>query len=146
MRFLDSTPDPKQIRALKLFLIATLAVGAVASLAARPLPVPIASWAIGPLWTLSYILMAVAAWLAWKRTDLHTPTMTLYAAQLAFTLVWRFWPAPLLGAAMDLVMLATLTLFARRNLVAALTFLPCVIWSLFISVPMTGISRLNGVF
>jgi len=61
MNFLDSPPDPKQIRALKFFLIATLAVGALASLVARPLPIQMAPWAIAPLWTLSYSLMAVAA-------------------------------------------------------------------------------------
>jgi len=143
MTLLDSTPDSKQIRALKLFLIATLSVGAVASLAARPLPVPVAPWLAAPLWTLSYILMAVAAWLAWKRAGLHSSAMIFYAVQLAFNLAWRFWPVQLLGWAMDFVMLATLILFARRNLVAALTFLPCVIWSLSVSVPMSGLWRLS---
>ncbi|HEX4118518.1 MAG TPA: TspO/MBR family protein [Rhizomicrobium sp.] len=143
MRFLDSAPDPKQIRALKFFLLATLAVGAVASLAAGPLPVPIPSWAIAPLCVLSYGLMAVGGWLAWKRAGLHSPAMALYAAQLALNLVWRFWPVPLLGMAMDLAMLATLILFARRNFVAALTFLPCLIWSLFVSLPMNALWRLS---
>jgi tryptophan-rich sensory protein len=143
MTLLDSTPDSKQTRALKLFLIATLAVGAVASVVARPSPVPVAPWLVAPLWTLSYILMAVAAWLAWKRTGLHSPALTFYAVQLALNLVWRVWPVQLLGWAMDFVVLATLIVFARRNLVAALTFLPCVIWSLFVSVPMSGLWRLS---
>jgi benzodiazapine receptor len=137
MSLLDSAPDPKQIRALKFFLLATLAVGAVASLVARPLPVPIPSWAIAPLWTISYSLMAWAAWLAWKRgAGLHSPAMTLYAAQLALNPVWRFWPVPLLGMAMDLVLLATLILFARRSPSAALALLPCLAWSLFVSLPI----------
>lgn len=138
MRFLDSEPDPRQIRALKLFLIATLAVGAVAGLVARPLSVLIASWMIAPLWTLSYGLMAVAAWLAWKCAGLKSPALFLYAAQLAFNLIWRMAPVPSLGIAMNICAIATLILFARRNLVAALTFLPCVIWNLLTSVPMTG--------
>lgn len=85
----------------------------------------------------------MAGWLAWKRAGLHSPAMALYAAQLALNLVWRFWPVPLLGMAMDLAMLATLILFARRNFVAALTFLPCLIWSLFVSLPMNALWRLS---
>ena len=54
MSFLYSSPDPKEVRALKLFLIATLAVGALASLVAKPVPVAVAPWAIAPFWTLSY--------------------------------------------------------------------------------------------
>ena len=74
---------------------------------------------------------------------MHSPAITSYAAQLALNLVWRFWPAPLLGVVMDLLMLATLTLFARRNFIAALTFLPCMIWSLFVSLPMNELWQLR---
>ena len=133
MSFLDPAPDPQKIRALKYFLIATLAVGALAAAMARPLPVAIAPWLITPLWTLTYGLMAVAGWLAWKRAGHRSPAMTGFAVQLVFNLVWRAWPVPLLGAAMDLAMLATLILFAWRNWLAALTFLPCLAWSLFVS-------------
>jgi hypothetical protein len=48
MSFLDFAPDPKGTRALKFFLIATLAVGAVASFAAGPLPVAVPPWLIAP--------------------------------------------------------------------------------------------------
>jgi translocator protein len=134
MSFLDSAPDdPQRVRALKYFLIATLAVGALAAAMARPLPVAIAPRLITPLWTLSYGLMAVAGWLAWKRMGLRSPVLAGFAVQLAFNLVWRAWPVPLLGAAMDLAMLATLILFAWRNWLAALTFLPCLAWSVFVS-------------
>ena len=133
MSFLDSAPDPQRIRALKYFLIATLAVGALAAAMARPLPVAIAPWLITPLWTLTYGLMAVAGWLAWKRAGLRSPALAGFAVQLFFNLVWRAWPVPLLGAAMDLAMLATLILFAWRNWLAALTFLPCLAWSVFVS-------------
>jgi tryptophan-rich sensory protein len=143
MSFLDFAPDPKGIRALKFSLIATLAVGAVASAVARPLPVLIAPWAIAPLWVLSYGLMAVAAWLAWKKAGLRSATLAAFAIQLALNLIWRAWPVPLLGMAMDVAMLATLILFAWRNLLAALTFLPCMAWSLFVSLPITGLWRLN---
>ena len=143
MSLLYSAPDPKEIRALKLFLIATLAVGAVAGFLARPVPVPVAPWAVAPLWTLSYGLMAVAGWLAWKRVGLKSFALALFGAQLALNLIWRITPGPALGAALEICALATLILFARRNLVAAVTFLPCVIWYLFVSLPMSGMWRLH---
>ena len=139
MSFVDLPPDPKQVRALKLFLIATLAVGALARALAKPLPIPIASWAVAPLWILSYGVMAVAAWLAWKKAGLKSLTIALYAVQLALNLVWRALPLPILGVAMDLAMLATLILFGWRNWLAALAFLPCMAWSLFVSVPIAGL-------
>ena len=139
----DFASDPKQTRELKLFLIATLAVGALASLVAKPLPVLLPPWAIAPIWTLSDGLMAVAAWLAWKRCGLKSLALGVFAAQLALNLVWRMAPLPALGLAMDLCALATLILFARSSLVAALTFLPCAIWSLFVGLPIGGFWQLD---
>ena len=136
MSFLDSAPDPRQTRPLKLFLIATLTVGALASAMAKPLPVPVASWAIAPLWTLSYGLMAVAAWLAWKKTGLRSTTLAAFAIQLALNLVWRAWPVPPLGMAMDFAMLATLILLAWRAPKAALVFLPAMAWVVFVNLPV----------
>lgn len=138
MSFLFSAPDPKEIRALKLFLIATLAVGALASLVAKPVPVAVTPWAIAPSWTLSYGLMAVAGWLAWKREGLKSFALALFVAQLALNLIWRIAPLPPLGAGMNLCGMATLIVCARRNLVAMVTFLPCVIWNLFVSLPVNG--------
>lgn len=138
MSFVDFAPDPKKTRALKLFLIGTLAVGALASVLAKPLPILLPSWSIAPLWTLSYGLMAVAAWLAWKKAGSKSGVMMLYIVQLALGLAWRVLPVPVLGVAMDLAMLVTLVQFAWRNLLAALTFLPCLAWNLFVSAPITG--------
>lgn len=133
-----ATLSPGQIRALKLFLIGTLAVGALASRLATPLPTRLPSWAIAPLWTLSYGLMALAAWQIWKTAGLKSPALMLFAVQLALNLIWRMMPAPALTVMMNLCMLITLVLFARRNLLAALTFSPCLAWNLFASAPIAG--------
>lgn len=138
MSFLDFPPDPKQVRPLKLFLIGTLAAGALASVLGKPTTVPIAHWLIAPLWTLSYGLMAVAAWLAWKH-GAGRPTLAVYGAQIGLNLIWRILPFPLLAMLTNIMMLATLVLFGRRNWRAGLTFLPCIAWSLFISVPINGL-------
>jgi benzodiazapine receptor len=135
---LEFAPDPGGRRVLKLLLIASLAIGALASLA-RPMPVPgLAFWLIAPVWTLIYILMAVAAWLAWKKGGWRTWAMTLYAGQLVLNLFWRHWPGPGLGLGLDLLMLLTLIALVRRNAAAGVAFLPCLAWVLFLTLPSLG--------
>lgn len=127
-------PDPQNRRPLKLLLIASLAVGALASLA-RPMSVSgLPFWLIAPLWTLDYILMALAAWLAWQKGGWRTWAMTLYAGQLVLNLFWRSWPLPSLSLLLILFMLLTLVALWRRNSLAALAFLPCLAWIIFLTV------------
>ncbi len=45
-------------------------------------------WVFGPVWTLLYIMMAVAAWLVWQTGDRVRPALTLFFIQLAFNLGW----------------------------------------------------------
>ncbi|OYW24936.1 MAG: hypothetical protein B7Z55_00765, partial [Planctomycetales bacterium 12-60-4] len=45
------------------------------------------AWLFGPVWTLLYTLMAVAAWLVWKRVGFAKP-LTLYFVQLALNAAW----------------------------------------------------------
>lgn len=127
-------PDPGARRPLKLLLIASLAIGALASLA-KPMSVPgLPFGLIAPLWTLNYILMALAAWLAWKKGGWKTWAMTLYAGQLVLNLFWRIWPAPSLSLLLILFMLLTIVALWRRNSLAALAFLPCLAWIIFLTV------------
>ena len=131
-------PDSDARRPLKLILIGTLALGALASLA-KPAPIPgFPFWLIAPAWTLIYILMAVAAWLAWKNGGWRTWAMTLYAGQLVLSLFWRSWPGPILAALLLLLMLLTLIALFRRNAVAALAFLPCLAWIAFLTLSSLG--------
>jgi tryptophan-rich sensory protein len=134
----DISSDPSAQRPLKLILVGTLAIGALASLA-KIHPVPgFPFWLIAPTWTLTYILMAIAAWLAWKRGGWRTWAMTLYAGQLVLGLFWRSWPVPLLTALLILLMLATLVALFRRNAAAALAFLPCLAWIVFMALSGLG--------
>lgn len=126
--------DPGARRALKLLLIGTLAAGALAALA-RPTGIPgLPFGLIAPVWTLIYILMAVAAWLAWKKGGWRTWAMTLYAGQLVLNLFWRAWPTQILSLLLVLFMLLTLVALWRRNSWAALAFLPCLAWIVFVTV------------
>ena len=43
----------------------------------------------GPVWTVLYTMMAVAAWLVWRRRAEGTrPALTAYALQLVLNLLW----------------------------------------------------------
>jgi benzodiazapine receptor len=116
----------------------SLAIGALAALA-RPAPMAgLPFWLMAPVWTLNYMLMAVAAWLAWRNGGWKTWATTLYAGQLVLNLFWRTWPIPMLALVLDFMMLLTLVAFAWRNLFAALAFLPCLAWILFLTLPGLG--------
>jgi tryptophan-rich sensory protein len=134
---LEFPSDPSAQRALKLILIGTLAIGALASLA-KIHPVPgFPFWLIAPTWTLNYILMAIAAWLAWQRGGWRTWAMTLYAGQLVLSLFWRTYSqigtGLILTALLILLMFTTLVALFRRNAAAALAFLPCLAWIVFLA-------------
>ena len=86
MSFLDSAEDPKraQRRPLLFFLLATLAVGALASVFTDPsIPTWYAglihpafappNWLFAPVWTTLYVVMAVAAWRVWRVTGTQEP-------------------------------------------------------------------------
>jgi len=163
MSFLDAAPDdPRKVRGLKFFLIATLGVGATASLFTQP---SIANWYAGlrhpaidppnwvfaPVWTALYIMMAVAAWRVWRKTGLKSVEMVAFALQLGLNFAWSaiFFGLHQIGAALieimalDLAVLAALILFARRDLWAGLLLLPYLAWVTFASVLTHAFWRLN---
>ena len=165
MSFLDSADDPKkaQRRPLYYFLIATLGVGALASLFTAPqIPTWYAglnrpaiappNWVFAPVWTTLDILMAVAAWRVWKRTGTKSPEIAAFALQLALNFGWCaiFFGLHGIGAALieiailDLGVLVTLVLFFRRDRLAALLFLPILAWTGFATVLTHALWKLNG--
>ena len=40
------------------------------------------NWLFGPVWTILYVLMAIAAWLVWKKVGLTAVPMQLFLLQL----------------------------------------------------------------
>ena len=153
MSFLYSTDeDPKRAarRPLLLFLLVTLAVGALASVFTEP---NITSWYAGlvhpafappnwlfaPAWTALYMLMAVAAWRVWRVAGTKSLEMAFYAAQLFSNFLWSaiFFAAHQIGLALAdiglllLLILGTTILFWRRDRIAGLLFLPYLLWTGF---------------
>jgi benzodiazapine receptor len=149
-------------RPLLIFVLATLAVGAAASLFSEPaiprwyaglvhpaLTPP--DWIFAPVWTGLYVLMAAAAWRVWRSTGTRSLEMAAYAVQLAldFGWSWIFFGLHRTGAAfseiliLDLAILTTTILFFRRDRLAGLMFLPYLFWTLFASFLTHALSVLN---
>jgi len=108
------------------------------------------NWIFGPVWTTLYIMMAIAAWLVWRRGASGT-AMILFFAQLALNLAWSFlffgarspWLG-LVGIAMLLVALvATVVVFFQRDKLAGVLMLPYLAWVSFASFLNFTIWRLN---
>lgn len=102
------------------------------------------SWVFGPAWTLLYTLMAVSAWLVWKRGGFggQRVPLTLYLTQLVLNAAWTpiFFGAHALGWALAeivvlwIAILLTLLSFRRVSTSAALLFVPYLAWVTFASV------------
>ena len=109
------------------------------------------NWLFAPVWTGLYILMAFAAWRAWKRCGLKSAAMLLFALQLALNFAWTvlFFGLHQIGAALaeiavlDLAILAMVLLFFRQDRLAGLILLPYLAWTLFASALTQAIWRLN---
>jgi tryptophan-rich sensory protein len=109
------------------------------------------SWVFGPVWSVLYVSMAVAAWLVWRQGDAAVP-LTMFAVQLLFNAAWSWLFFGLHSSAaafLDIVLLwlaivATTASFWRRSTLAAILFLPYLVWVSFAAALNLAIWRLNG--
>jgi translocator protein len=111
------------------------------------------SWVFGPVWTVLYILMAVAAWRVWRVAGFRgaTTALVLYFVQLALNLAWSgiFFALRSPGWALVeivvlwLAILATTILFFRHDRVAGWLLVPYLLWVSFASLLNGAIVRLN---
>ncbi|TQJ58282.1 TspO/MBR related protein [Arthrobacter sp. SLBN-83] len=146
-----------QVAALIGFLVASLVVAALGGLAsaanvtgwyatADKAPWSPPNGVFGPVWTVLYTAMAVAAWLVWrKRTNRTRPAMTVYVLQLVLNLAWTpaffaLYPALgtaalWLGLAIILALIAavafTVLYFGPISRTAGLLLLPYISWLVF---------------
>ncbi|MER5872720.1 TspO/MBR family protein [Streptomyces sp. NPDC002044] len=153
----------KSWAALAVFLAVTFcvaALGAVASADAgdvygslrRPAWAP-PGWVFGPVWTVLYAAIAVAAWLVWRHPDRARARNALawWGVQLVLNLAWTplFFGARQFGLALlDIVLLLvavtiTLVRFQRLSRAAALLFLPYLLWVAFATALNAAVWQLN---
>jgi len=107
----------------------------------------------GPVWTVLYVLMAIAAWRVWRATDRDTRRgpLTLFALQLALTLGWTvvFFGLQKIGAAvativvLDVGVAVTTLAFRPIDRWAGLLMVPYLAWVAFATVLNIAIWRLN---
>jgi len=107
----------------------------------------------GPVWSVLYVLMAIAAWLVWREqhSDRVTLTPSLWLLQLGLNLGWSlvFFGLRHPGLAMAEIILlwsavlATTFLFYQAKRLAGLLMLPYLLWVTFAAALNFAIWDLN---
>jgi tryptophan-rich sensory protein len=108
------------------------------------------NWVFGPVWSLLYIMVALAGWLVWQR-EWRSRMMAAWVAQLALNFIWTpvFFGLHAPGAALAIIvalLIAILAFIVRgwsRDRAAALLFLPYAGWVGFATVLNAAIVYLN---
>jgi benzodiazapine receptor len=111
-------------------------------------------WVFGPVWTVLYLLMGVAAWLIWRErgsADIR-PALAAFFVQLALNLLWSilffgmqdprlaFWDILLLWIAIAV----TVALFWTVRPMAAVLLTPYLAWVTYATVLNYTIWQMNS--
>jgi tryptophan-rich sensory protein len=126
-----------------LVAFSAAAVGAIASVDAaafygqlvRPSWAPPAG-AFGPVWSVLYALMGVAAWFVWRAGRGHVAALAIFVVQLVVNALWSWlffaWRLGALAFIDALILfgliVATILLFWRASRLAAVLLLPYLAW------------------
>ena len=161
LRIVPSRVNPWLALAGWLLLTAAAgALGALASIDARDFYASLErpGWAppagvFGPVWTLLYLLMAVAAWLVWRERGFARArgALGLFIVQLGANALWSWlffaWHRGAWAFADILVLLvlivATLVAFWRIRKVAAVLLIPYLLWVMFATALNYSVWQLN---
>ena len=114
----------------------------------------------GPVWTLLYTAMSVAAWLVWlRRRELDVrPALATYIVQLVLNAIWTpvffglypfvgapaLWIALVIIAALDVAVLVTMVRFWRVRRASAWLLVPYWAWVLFATTLNAALAVLNS--
>jgi tryptophan-rich sensory protein len=143
-----------------LVTFAAAAVGAAASIRAAAFYLQLVrpSWApsagvFGPVWSVLYLLMALAAWRVWRKGGfrLQRRALVLFLVQLVLNAIWSWlffgWHLGALAFADILLLLAvilgTLILFWKVERLAGALLVPYFAWVSFASVLNFAVWQLN---
>jgi len=111
------------------------------------------NWLFGPVWTMLYLMIAIAGWLVWKSSpaDSKRLALTAFGVQLLLNAAWSalffglhqpgwaFFEICLLWTAI----LTTILLFRRHSTAAAVLLMPYLAWVSFAAVLNYGFWSLN---
>lgn len=109
------------------------------------------AWVFGPVWTVLYTLMAIAAWLVWRAKTQVVKELVLYGSQLVLNAAWSpiFFGLHRLGTAMGVITLLWITIvvtmihFFRARAAAGWLFVPYLLWVSFASYLNFALWQLN---
>ncbi len=112
------------------------------------------NWIFGPVWTILYAAMAVAAWIVWREQGRVNVAKALaaYGVQLVLNTAWSwlFFGRHHIGLALvDIALLwfaiiATMLLFWRVTRTAAMLLVPYLMWVSFAALLNLRFWQLNG--
>ncbi len=153
-------PDPLRSAAVLLCLLCLSALTAASGLRFQPGPWYAAlakpawtppNWLFGPVWTVLYAAMAVAAWLVWRRTGVASPALAFYGLQLLLNGLWSWLffglHRPGLGmaeiGALVAAVAVTAGLFFRVSVPAGWLMVPYLAWVAFAAALNWALWRLN---
>lgn len=156
-------PSPRDWWVLVGLLLVNVAVAGGGSIASssgvdgwyaaadKPAWVP-PNWVFAPVWTVLYVMMAVAAWLIWRRHGARTArtALVLYGVQLALNAAWTpvFFGAEQLGwglvviLALEVALVATIVAFHRLTPWVAWLLGPYLAWALYATTLNAGVLAL----
>jgi len=111
------------------------------------------AWLFGPVWTLLYLSIAVAGFLAWRKAGFSGArwTMLLFALQLVLNAAWSWvffglrqpgWGFVEIVVLWASILATTVALF-QVSRTAGILFLPYLLWVTFASALNLAIWRLN---
>jgi translocator protein len=140
------------------FFAATLSAFATASAPTfyaalvRPVWAPPA-WLFGPVWSVLYLLMAVAAWLVWSRAGWQKAglALRLYLLQLALNALWSWlfftWHLGAIASTeiilLWLMIAAVIYQFSRIHKLSAWLLVPYLLWVSFATALSFAMWQLN---
>ena len=132
--------------------VASAQAGAFYGQLARPAWAP-PGWLFGPVWSVLYTLMGVAAWLVWREGGWRgaAGALSVFLAQLAANALWTwlFFAWRQGGQAFAEILLlwalivATMVVFWRVSRLASLLLAPYLLWVSFASALAFALWRMN---
>jgi tryptophan-rich sensory protein len=133
--------------------MASVSAGAFYAGLSQPAWAPPA-WLFGPVWSVLYVMIGVAAWLVWRKHGFSgaTTALWLYGAQLIANALWTWlffvWHLGALSLVeiilLWLLIIATIGAFWRLHRLAALMLVPYLAWVSFASALTYSLWRLNA--
>jgi translocator protein len=113
------------------------------------------SWLFGPVWSVLYLLLGVAAWLVWRRGGFGAArgALVLFLAQHVMNALWSWLFFGVQDAALAfagiavlwVLIAATIAAFTRHSRAAAVLLVPYILWVSYAAALNFALWRMNPI-